>query len=98
VFFCFKLTLTQILSCPYNSSVAKYYVVKRLEYVTLLYVPQTLIKRFDGIYISKIFEITNVYIKGEDNEVSDLLSTLCAVSDSNEYLTMLEEYRVAPAP
>jgi hypothetical protein len=43
------------------------------------------------------FDITNVYIKGEDNEISDSLSRLCAVSDSNEYLTMLEEHDVAPA-
>ena len=43
------------------------------------------------------FDITNVYIKGEDNEVSDSLSRLCAVSDSNEYLTMLEEHDVAQA-
>ena len=44
------------------------------------------------------FDITNVYIKGEDNEVSDSFSRLCAVSDSTEYLTMLEEYEVALAP
>ena len=43
------------------------------------------------------FDITNVYIKGEDNEISDSLSRLCAVSDSTEYLTMLEEHDVAPA-
>ena len=44
------------------------------------------------------FDITNVFIKGEDNEVSDSFSRLCAVSDSTEYLTMLEEYEIAPAP
>ena len=34
------------------------------------------------------------YIKGDDNEISDSLSRLCAVSDKTQYLTLIEEKEV----
>jgi hypothetical protein len=99
-------------STPKKEMYAKYYAVKKLEYVIddrpftwyTDHKHNTLIRssgsdkvlRWD-LYLQN-FDITNVYIKGEDNEVSDSLSRLCAVSDSTEYLTMLEEYEVAKVP
>ena len=97
-------------STPEKEMYAKYFAVKKLEYM-LGDVPftwytdhknNTLIRnkgsdkvlRWD-LYLQQ-FDITSKYIKGEDNEITDSWSRLCAVSDKTQYLTLLEE-RETPA-
>ena len=92
-------------STPEKEMYAKYFAVKKLEYM-LGDVPftwytdhknNTLVRnngsdkvlRWD-LYLQQ-FDITKKYIKGEDNEITDSWSRLCAVSDKTEYLTLLEE-------
>jgi len=92
-------------STPEKEMYAKYFAVKKLEYI-LGDVPftwytdhknNTLLRntgsdkvlRWD-LYLQQ-FDITKKYIKGEDNEITDTWSRLCAVSDKTEYLTILEE-------
>ena len=124
-------------STPEKEMYAKYYAVNKLEYI-LGDRPFTwwtdhknnILNKSTGsdkvlrwqLYLQD-FDITDAYIKGEDNEITDSwsrlcvgvrnksdrdkllnenqaqkLSHLCEVSDSTEYLTMLEEHVAAPIP
>jgi hypothetical protein len=92
-------------STPEKEMYAKYFAVKKLEYM-LGDVPFTwytdhknnILIRNNGsdkvlrwdLYLQQ-FDITSKYIKGEDNEITDSWSRLCAVSDKTQYLTALEE-------
>ena len=92
-------------STPEKEMYAKYIAVKKLEYM-LGDVPFTwytdhknnILIRNNGsdkvlrwdLYLQQ-FDITSKYIKGEDNEITDSWSRLCAVSDKTQYLTALEE-------
>ena len=98
-------------STPEKEMYAKYFAVKKLEYI-LGDVPFTwytdhknnILLRNTGsdkvlrwdLYLQQ-FDITKKYIKGEDNEITDTWSRLCAVSDKTEYLTMMEEMACPPA-
>ena len=124
-------------STPEKEMYAKYYSVKKLEYILgdrpfTWYTDHknNIINKSSGsdkvlrwqLYLQD-FDITDVYIKGEDNEITDTwsrlcvgvrnksdraalldqnqahkLSTMCEVSDTSEYLTMIEEYNAAPKP
>ena len=98
-------------STPEKEMYARYFAVKKLEYM-LGDVPFTWytdhknntltrntgsdkVLRWD-LYLQQ-FDCTKKYLKGEDNEITDTWSRLCAVSDKTEYLTRLEEME-APAP
>ena len=127
-------------STPEKEMYAKYYAVKKLDYI-LGNTPFTwytdhknnILNKSTGsdkvlrwqLYLQD-YDIKDVYIKGDDNEITDtysrlcdgpkhksdrpelpigkkgntasILSTLCEISDSTEYLSLIEEYDMAPKP
>jgi len=127
-------------STPEKEMYAKYYAVKKLDYI-LGNTPFTwytdhknnILNKSTGsdkvlrwqLYLQD-YDIKDVYIKGDDNEITDtysrlcdgpkhksdrpalsvsntgntanILSHLCEISDSTEYLSLIEEYDMAPQP
>ena len=118
-------------STPEKEMYAKFFTVKKLDYVIgnrpfTCYTDHknNILNKSTGsdkvlrwqLFLQN-YDITDVYIKGAENETTDSfsrlcsgprhkndridiahqLSQLCEVSDSNEYLTLLEEYDLAPA-
>ena len=96
-------------STPEKEAYAKYFTVKKLEYILgdreftwwTDHKNNAIIARSTGsdkvlrwdLFLQQ-FDMKREYIKGDDNEISDSLSRLCAVSDKTQYLTLLEENEV----
>jgi hypothetical protein len=96
-------------STPEKEAYAKYFTVKKLEYILgdreftwwTDHKNNAIIARSTGsdkvlrwdLFLQQ-FDMKREYIKGDDNEISDSLSRLCAVSDKTQYLTLIEEKEV----